>query len=268
MSIWYSIGTMIGYGVDFHVKTAAGRLLVVGIYFLSVVLIATYTANLTSNLTISKSRGIISGIDDIKNGRIPFNRIGIITDSSIEDYYLREISGGSRNFYPLKSKEDMYNKLLNNVIDVSIMDSGVLEFITTGVYCNLTLVGTNFDRSAFGIVFPRKWLYEQILDVSILSLRETGIFDQLKNQWFQSSYCSHSSDASIELSIQQMSGIFLIFVIISIFSILLFIWLNVNKIRYYILKLAKNVISSVNNPIETPSDSSVVEPNSVIETRL
>ena len=31
-----------GYGVDFHVRTAAGRLLVVGIYFLSVILIATY----------------------------------------------------------------------------------------------------------------------------------------------------------------------------------------------------------------------------------
>ena len=68
---------IIGYGADFHVTTAAGRLLTVGLYILSLVLVAAYTANLASDLTISKSQDIISGIDDIKNGKIPFNRIGI-----------------------------------------------------------------------------------------------------------------------------------------------------------------------------------------------
>ncbi|CAF1357455.1 unnamed protein product [Rotaria sp. Silwood1] len=60
MSVRYSFGNIVGYGVDFNVNTAAG------LYVLSLILLATYTVNLTSDLTISKSN-IISGIDDIEN---------------------------------------------------------------------------------------------------------------------------------------------------------------------------------------------------------
>ncbi|CAF4395232.1 unnamed protein product, partial [Rotaria sordida] len=94
MSMWYSIGTIMGYGADFHVQTAAERLLTIGLYLLSLVLVATYTANLASDLTISKSKDSISGIDDIKNGKISFSRIGILIEASVEDYYLREVSEG------------------------------------------------------------------------------------------------------------------------------------------------------------------------------
>ncbi|CAF4716872.1 unnamed protein product, partial [Rotaria magnacalcarata] len=53
-------------------------------------LVASYTANLASDLIISKSQGTISGIDDIKSGKIPFNRIGVRVGTASEDYYLRE----------------------------------------------------------------------------------------------------------------------------------------------------------------------------------
>ncbi|CAF4722501.1 unnamed protein product, partial [Rotaria sp. Silwood2] len=43
MSMWYSVSTIMGYGADFHVQTAAGRLLTVGLHMLSLVLVATYT---------------------------------------------------------------------------------------------------------------------------------------------------------------------------------------------------------------------------------
>ena len=46
MAIWYSIGNIMGYGADFHVTTASGRLLTVALYILSLVLVASYTANL------------------------------------------------------------------------------------------------------------------------------------------------------------------------------------------------------------------------------
>ena len=208
---------------------------------MSLVSVAAYTANLTSDLTIAKSQGIISGIDDIKNGRLSFSRVGIVTNSSIEDYYLREISGGSRNFYPLKSREDMYNKLLDKIIDAAIMDAGVLEYATSAVYCNLTLVGAGFDQSSFGIVFPKNWLYEQVLDVSILSLRESGIFDTLKSKWFQSNYCSRSSQTPLELPIEAMAGLFLTYSIIVIFSLILYVWLKRSNITDYLSKELKKL---------------------------
>ena len=97
MSIWYSPGNIMGYGADFHVTTISGRILTLALYVLSLVLVATYTANLASNLTLSKTKYIISSLDDIKQGKIPLSRIGVRVGTSSEDFFLREISQGSRN---------------------------------------------------------------------------------------------------------------------------------------------------------------------------
>ncbi|CAF4029539.1 unnamed protein product [Rotaria sp. Silwood2] len=230
ISFWYAFGNLIGYAAGpFHAKTPAGRLLTAGLYILCLVLTASYTANLASDLTLSKSKNFISGIDDIKNGKIPFNRIGIRVGTAMEEYYLREISGGNRNYYPFKSLQEIYDSLLNNIIDASLLDAGAAEYITNNIYCNLALIGEDFDKGAFGIITPKQWLYGQDLDVNILSLRETGNLDNLRRKWFQVKKCSDSSSTSTAIEIESLVGLFLIFGIICILSLLLFAWKKRNQ---------------------------------------
>ena len=238
MSMWYSIGTMMGYGADFHATTAAGRIITIGLYILSLVFVATYTANLASDLTVSKSKNLISGIDDIKNGKVPFSRFGIRVGTVGEEYYLREISGGNRNFFPLKSRKDLYDKLLSKTIDASFMDAGVAEYITNNVYCNLTLVGVDFDKSSFGIVIPKQWLYAQDLDVNILALRESGVLDDLKRKWFQSSICADATEKPPGMGFETLSGLFLTFAIMCVLSLLFFVWDKRSDVKNFLLKLA------------------------------
>jgi ABC-type amino acid transport substrate-binding protein len=271
MSVWYTYGTMVGYGVDFHVQTAAGRLLTMGLYMLSIILVASYTANLASDLTVSKSTNIISGIDDIKNGKIPFSRIGIIVGSSIEDYYLREISGGSRNYYPLKSQSDIYSCLLNNTIDASIYDTGLLEYATNEIYCNLTLVGSDFEPSAHAIVMRKDWIYAETLDISILALRESGDLDTLKIKWFDVSSCSDSSsDTGTSYKIESLAGLFVIFAMISILSLLLFAWLKRFIIKDYLCKLAheKHLLAQQNISDERLPKENFNEPSQTYQIGL
>ncbi|CAF1116476.1 unnamed protein product [Adineta steineri] len=263
MSIWYPLGTIMGFGVDYSVRTGAGRFLTFSIFFLSLVLISTYQATLTSNLTLRQTQNIISGIDDIKNGKIPYGRIGIVTNSSIEAYYLQEISNGIRNFYPLRTEQAIFTSLLSKVIDAAIMDEGVLEYETSSNYCNLTLVGTGFDPSAFGIVFQKNWVYEQVLDVNILSLRESGTINNLKSKWFQSNTCSQSSDISTGSSIEVMGGLFVTFAVMCGLSLIFFIWLKlpirrrlsqmVVNLRYRICPLARTS-SDIQLDVQRPSD--------------
>ena len=59
MTIWYAFGNMVGYVIDFDVNTAAGRLLTTGLYILSLILVASYTAILASDLTVQTSTGIL-----------------------------------------------------------------------------------------------------------------------------------------------------------------------------------------------------------------
>ena len=235
LSLWYAIAIVLGYGADFQVTTAAGRLLTIGLYILCLIWVAAYTANLASDLTVSKAKYLIEGLDDIRSGKIPYNRIGIITDSSIEDFYLREISDGVRNFYPLESDLDIYHNLLHGQIDAAIMDAGLLEFATSNLYCNLTLVGVDFDRSSFGIAYQKKWQYAQQLDINILSLRESGALDDLTTKWFLTDRCAGSAQAPPAMSIKSMAGLFLTSGIISILAVLLFLWINRFILRNYLL---------------------------------
>jgi hypothetical protein len=255
MSGWFSVGTLMGYGVDFEVRTAAGRLLTTGLYILSLILVATYTANLASNLTLLKSNNIISGIEDIKNGKIPFSRIGIRVDTAPEDFYLREVSHGSRNFYPLKSRQDIIDSLLSGVIDVGFMDSGVAEYLTGEIYCNLTLVGAPFDFGAFGVVIPKQWIYGEELDVNILSLKELGIFDDLKRKWFPTNNCPGTASTSISMGIDTLSGLLLIFAVISILSWFLFAWQKRFVIKEYLTDRGYLKTSLVKNAASTRNRS-------------
>jgi polar amino acid transport system substrate-binding protein len=235
MSTWYAFGNIVGYGVDFDANTAAGRLLTFGLYILSLILVASYTANLASDLTIQKSQGVITGIDDIKSGKIPYNRIGIRVGTASEDYYLTEISNGVKNYYPLSSKQDTYDSLLANRIDVSFIDSGVGEYVTENIYCNLTLVGDGFDVGVFGIVTPKNWLYGQDLDVNVLQLRESGAIDGLYQKWFQKSVCPDISTTSTALGIESLGGLFVTFAVISILSLLLMAWTGRRSIKTFCL---------------------------------
>ncbi|CAF4910158.1 unnamed protein product, partial [Rotaria sp. Silwood1] len=224
MAVWYTFGNIIGFGADFNIRTASGHLLTAGLYLLCLVLVASYTANLTSDLTVAKSKNVISGIDDIKSGKIPFNRIGILIGTASEKFYLREISSDNRNFYPLKSRKEMYDSLVNNLIDVIINDAGVAEYMTNNIYCNATLIGEDFDTSVFSIITPKQWLYGQDLDVHILSLKESGVLDDLRRTWFQVKKCSDSLVTSTAIGIESLIGLFIIFGAICILSLSLFAW--------------------------------------------
>ncbi|CAF0896820.1 unnamed protein product [Adineta steineri] len=263
LSVWYSLATIMAYGPDFNVSTAAGRLLTVGLYILSLILIAAYTANLASDLTIQKSQSSISGIDDIKNGKVAYSRIGIIVDSSIEEYYLQEVSNNKRNFYPLTTIPEIYGKLLDGTIDASIEDAGVLEYATGHVYCNLTLVGADFDSTTYGIPHQKNWIYAKELDVTLLTLREQGLLDNLRAKWFGGGDCSQTDDSSTAMTVESMAGLFLTFGAISILSLLLYVWLKRKVIINY-FRAHKRRRTSIITPTSPVIPTSIVTATSPI----
>ena len=232
MSTWYAYGNLVGYGVDFNVQTAGGRLITAGLYMCSLIFVASYTANLASILTVSKMQETISGIDDLKSGKVPPNRIGIRVGTASEEFYLREISRGLRNYIPLQTRKDTYDYLVNKAIDVAIVDSATGEYMINTYYCNLTFVGQSFDENAFGIVMAKDWIYAQQLDVSILSLRESGALSNLREKWLLTSYCIDDPDTTEATSIQSISGLLVTFAVIMFLSIGLICWTKRQMLKH------------------------------------
>ena len=104
------------------------------------------------------------------------------------------------------------------------MDLGTGQYVINNVYCNLTLVGEGFDKSTFGIVTPKGWLYPKDLDVAVLALQETGALDRLKRKWFHSSTCAKTEEASTALGLESLSGLFLTFGIICVLALVVHAW--------------------------------------------
>ncbi|CAF1562100.1 unnamed protein product, partial [Rotaria sordida] len=180
---------------DIRLTTTSSRLTILGLYALGIILIAIYTANFSSFLTLNRGQSFISGIDDIKNGVLPFSRIGIVTNSAVSDYYIRNIS---THYYSLSSVEETYSRLLDHTIDASIWDSSILEYAVNNYYCNeLIVTGVGFIKSSFAIVLPKNWLYKKDLDVNIVSLRESQKLELFEKVWMNHRECSSSSSSSL-----------------------------------------------------------------------
>jgi len=237
MSLWYSFCNMVAHDAGFEARTGAGHLLSVGVYVLSLVLVASYTANLAADLTLAKPDYIISGLDDIKNGKIPFNRIGVLLGSSVEAYYLAEISNGQLNFNPMHSRQEIYDCILNGTIDLSFIDIGTAEYVTNNVYCNLTIVGSSFWEGTFGITMPKQWVYEQDLDVNLLALGESGDLENLQSKWIATNNCPALPETSTPIEIESMGGLFLFSAMICGLSLLLFTWKKIQSARIHVATL-------------------------------
>jgi ionotropic glutamate receptor len=248
------LGSVIIMTGNIPLTTNASRLTVLGLYGLFIILGATYTANLSSFLTLNRVQPAISGIDDIKNGRLPFSRIGIVTNSAASDYYMQNISS---MYHPLFTAEEIYSRLLDYTIDASIWDSYILEYAVSNYYCaNLSVVGVGFLKSSYGIVLPKDWPYKKDLDVHIMAMRESERLESLENRWLGHGTCSSSSSSSGKIDqangsnnekfpLDVMGGLFLTFLILTGIAFILHLWrcrVAINNIFWKIIERIKLLV--------------------------
>ena len=230
-----SVVVMVG---NVRPRSYSSRLIVLALYTLGIVLMATYTARLSSSLTITRAQPLINGIDDIKNGRVAFNRIGIVNNTAMSEYFIQNVSS---DFYPLSTFHEMYLRLLDNTIDASIGDASMVDYAVQNFYCNqLALVGVPFLKSSFGVVLPNNWLYKRDLDRHILALRSAGKLDEFRDKYLKPSKCpSTVNNAEMDkFSLEVMGGIFLIFFLLTVLA-------GISHLRHYRMLLVNTLRRTV-----------------------
>jgi ABC-type amino acid transport substrate-binding protein len=139
-------------------STTAVQFLTFGLHVLYIILFAVYTASLLSFIIIQNSKPSISGIDDIRNGKIPPNRIGIVVGSAIENFYLKSVSEGINNYFPLKAIQEVYTSLINGAIDAALWSNHSTVYHVNNVYCDLMTVGVEFGHSSYQMPVKNDWL--------------------------------------------------------------------------------------------------------------
>jgi polar amino acid transport system substrate-binding protein len=176
-AIHWSAGTLMSQA-DRMPRHPASRLVAYGWMFTSVVFIALYTAQLTSNLTVQQIRGTINGPQDL-----PGKRVGTLKDSVSADY-LRGHKAVVQEFTDLR---DMCRALLDKKIDAVLLAAPPLLYYAAHEGKGLVkLVGPEFNKADGAYAFPEGSPLRRQVNAALLAVREDGTYRRIYDKWFSS----------------------------------------------------------------------------------
>ena len=177
-SFYWSVVTMstVGYG-DKVARGTKGRVLALVWIALGTLVFASFTAAIASSLAVTELRSEISGPSDL-TGR----RVATVTRSAGERY-LPSIGVGP---VLVDNVEDAYPLLSEGDVDAVVFDAPVLQFHAAREGAGeVATVGADFQRVQYGLMLSEDDAeLQESIDLALLDLIESGIYQQLHDAWF------------------------------------------------------------------------------------
>jgi len=146
-AFWWSAVTMttVGYG-DKAPKTMGGRVISIIWMFTGIIVISSFTAAITSALTVSQLESGIKGPEDL-----PKVKVGTVSDSTSEAY-LQE-HGIQYKEYPTPGEG--LNAVVTSEIEALVYDAPILRyFVNREFQGKVSVLVRTFERQDYGIALP------------------------------------------------------------------------------------------------------------------
>ncbi len=152
------------------------RLLAVMWMFIGIIFIASYTAQLTTALTVQHIRGSINGPDDL-----PGKRVATLTGGSAVAYLERH--GAEVRQYA--QNRDVFQALLGGEVDAVVQGSAGLDYYAAhDGQDRVMMVGPEFQSNDVGFVFPVDSPLRKQVNGVLLAMREDGSYQRIYDKWF------------------------------------------------------------------------------------
>ncbi|KAJ1691644.1 hypothetical protein LUZ63_015799 [Rhynchospora breviuscula] len=221
---WFSFSTMFFAHRENTVSTL-GRFVLLVWLFVVLILTQSYTASLTSMLTVQQLSTGIQGLDSLRSSSDP---IGYQVGSFARNYLIEELDIPESRLVQLDTPED-YARML----DLGPKKGGVVAVVDELPYiesflsnnCKFQIVGQEFTKSGWGFAFPRDSPLAMDLSTAILTLSENGDLQRIHDKWLTRTSCDTQGETEIDsnrLSIGSFSGLFLICGVACIIALLIF----------------------------------------------
>ncbi len=154
--IWWSAVTMstVGYG-DKSPRTAAGRILAIIWMFTAVIVISSFTASISSSLTVHRLKSRINNIDDLRKVNV-----GTIKKTGSSEF-LNQYKIYYKNFQTVNEGIDALNSCY---IDAFVFDDAVLSYFVERSYHkdNVQVIPSAYFKEYFSIASKDQELINQI----------------------------------------------------------------------------------------------------------
>ncbi|KAL3311509.1 Glutamate receptor ionotropic, kainate 1, partial [Cichlidogyrus casuarinus] len=248
-SLWFVIGSLMQQGIDIVPRATSTRIIAGCWWFFTLIIIASYTANLAAFLTVERMKPTIEKAEDlVEQSQIKY---GTVKGGSTYRFFLQSSNEVFRKMY--KQMVLNYNEVMQSKTEYGVhkvMNSTDYAFIlesSTNDYwskrnCELLKIGPNLDSKGYGFGLPKSSPYDAVISEEILGMMENQKMLDLEKTWFSEhevkTPCSNqvpTAEDTSSLGFEQMSGCFMM-VLIALFAALLISFCELS-IRVY--KLSK-----------------------------
>ncbi|KAB2613632.1 glutamate receptor 3.4-like [Pyrus ussuriensis x Pyrus communis] len=209
---WFSFSTMFFSHRENTVSTL-GRLVLIIWLFVVLIINSSYTASLTSILTVQQLTSRIEGIDSLISSN---DRIGVQDGSFAWRYLVDEMNIAESRLVKLKDMEAYFKALTDGPrrggVAAIVDELPYIQLFMSNTKCAFRTVGQEFTKSGWGFAFQRDSPLAVDLSTAILQLSENGDLQKIHNKWLTHSECSTQLteiDAD-QLSLTSFWGLFLI----------------------------------------------------------
>ncbi|KAL6956390.1 hypothetical protein U1Q18_047604 [Sarracenia purpurea var. burkii] len=221
---WFSFSTMFFAHRENTVSTL-GRLVLILWLFVVLIINSSYTASLTSILTVQQLTSKIEGIESLISSTDP---IGIQDGSFAYNYLVNELNIAQSRIRSLKNLEEYAHVLQlgpkNGGVAAIVDELPYIELFLSKTKCQFSVVGQEFTKSGWGFAFQRDSPLAVDLSTAILQLSENGDLQRIHDKWLSLNGCfakSNQVDAT-RLSLTSFWGLFLICGIASFLALTIF----------------------------------------------
>lgn len=209
--LWFSLSTLF-FAHRENTASTLGRIVLLIWLFVVLIINSSYTASLTSILTVQQLSSPIKGIDTLRRSN---DRIGYQVGSFAERYLVDEIGISESRLVALGTPDayaDALQKGSKNGGVAAIVDERPYVELFLSNQCKFRVVGPEFTKSGWGFAFPRDSPLAVDLSTAILTLSENGDLQRIHDKWLIRSGCS-TDNAELEsdrLHLKSFWGLFLI----------------------------------------------------------
>ncbi|XP_050380261.1 glutamate receptor 3.7 [Argentina anserina] len=229
-----------------------GRIVMVIWLFVLMVITSSYTANLTSILTVQQLSSPITGIDSLIASNLP---IGYQVGSFAYSYLTDTLYVPRSRLIPLGSPAE-YERALRKGPD----NGGVGAVIDELTYIELFLsrltdfgiIGQTFTRSGWGFAFQKDSPLAVDMSTAILKLSENGELRKIHEKWFCKMGCPGDKDQNVEPNQLHMISFWGLYLLCGAFSVAAFVVFLMRMIYQFVRYKRRQVNSP---PLSTSSSN-------------
>ncbi|KAJ4831373.1 hypothetical protein Tsubulata_021673 [Turnera subulata] len=221
-SFWFSFSTMV-FAQKEKVVSNLGRTVVIIWFFVVLILTQSYTASLTSLLTVQNLQPTVTDVKElIKNGKA----VGYLRGSFVYGI-LKNLGFDDSKLIPYRSPEEcdeLFTKGSGAGGIAAAFDELPYTRLFLSKYCSkYTMIDPTFKTAGFGFVFPRRSPLVSDISRAILNVTEGDKMKRIEAAWFgKQGNCPDSSTSvsSTSLSLESFWGLFLIAGIASVLAVM------------------------------------------------